>query len=65
MGSELRPKLLCACQDTCEWDDVLHLAEFHGLAPLLHKHLTTVAKEIDIPKDIMRGLRFLSIRHKK
>jgi hypothetical protein len=57
--------LLRACQYTCEWDDVLHFAEFHGMAPLLHKHLTTVAEEIDLPNDIMRGLRFLSIRHKQ
>jgi len=65
MGSALRQQLLVACQDVSDWDDLLQMAEYHGLAPLLHEHLSIVAIEIDIPKDVMRGLRFLSIRHKQ
>jgi len=64
MESELRQQLLIACQDMSNWDELLHMAEYHGLAPLLHKHVSSVADEIDLPKGIMRGLRFLSIRHK-
>lgn len=63
MRTELRQQLSVACQDVSGWDDLLQVAEYHGLAPLLHEHLSTVAIDMELPKDVIRGLKFLSIRH--
>lgn len=45
------------------WEKLLELAEKHGLAPLFHKHLTTVG--IELPVDFLRALRLLCIRHRQ
>ena len=60
----LQQKLLqAACADCRQWDDLLPIAEKHGISPLLHKHLSVL--DADIPREVLRGLRFLSIRHQR
>lgn len=58
-------QLVDGCAAIEDWDNLLHQAEFHGLAPLLHKHLNPLAKESEIPADFMRGLKFLHLRHQQ
>lgn len=56
-------ELAQVCKDFNAWDELLLAAEDHGMAPLLHMHLTKV--KADFPEDFIRGLRLLTLRHKQ
>lgn len=65
MHREQRQLLVAACREVNNWDDLLHQAEYHGLAPLLHHHVTAAGIDVDVPDTFIRGLRLLSLRHKQ
>lgn len=56
-------QLVAACDGFQQWDDLLRLAEKHGVAPLLQRHLAVIEEEI--PTAFIRSLRFLSLRHQR
>jgi hypothetical protein len=56
-------QLAIACRNFENWDELLFLAEEHGMAPLLHQHLKEI--EAKIPESFQRGARFLCLRHKE
>ncbi len=58
-----RGQLIKACNSFQQWDDLLHLAEKHGMGPLLYRHLTAVSEHV--PGTFLRGLRFLCLRHQQ
>jgi hypothetical protein len=46
-----------------QWDELLEKVERHGMGPLLFRHITLLHR--DIPADFLRGLKFLSLRHRQ
>ncbi len=56
-------QLVNVCSSFERWDELLHQAEGHGLAPLVNHHLVRISKDADIPPSILRGLKILSLRH--
>ncbi len=58
-----REILVSRCHSQIDWGQLLDLAEVHGLAPLLYKHLTML--DIDLPLDFLRSLRMLCLRHRQ
>lgn len=58
-----RRQLAKACNSFNQWDDLLYQAEEQGMGPLLHRHLAEI--EGEVPGTFLRGLRFLSLRHKQ
>ncbi len=58
-----RGQLIIACNNFQQWDELLNLAEKHGMGPLLYRHLTAISE--DVPSTFLRGLRFLCLRHQQ
>ncbi len=56
--------LVTACATFSKWDELLlSKAEEQGMGPLLHRHLASL--EETLPDSFLRGLRFLSLRHRQ
>ncbi|MEJ2058720.1 MAG: nucleotidyltransferase family protein, partial [Desulfofustis sp.] len=62
MHEMLEQALLDYRRNQQSWDELIHEAERHGLAPLLYKHLQEV--EFNLPKDQQRMLRSLHQRNR-
>ncbi len=60
---DLQQLLVAACRDISNWEQLLQQAEEQGLAPLVNRHLKPLPEHI--PASFLRGLRFLSLRHKQ
>lgn len=60
---DLQQLLTAACRDISNWEPLLQQAEKQGLAPLINRHLTPMQEHIPAP--FLRGLRFLSLRHRQ
>ncbi|RTZ99167.1 MAG: hypothetical protein DSY90_01965 [Deltaproteobacteria bacterium] len=63
MHSVHRRRLAAACEGYTEWDALLHLAEAHGMGPLLNRHIA--AAKLNVPPSFIRGLRLLALRHRQ
>lgn len=66
MHREQRQLLVTVCREITNWNDhLLHQAEYHGLAPLLHHHVAAAGCDVEVADNFIRGLRLLSLRHKQ
>lgn len=59
---QLEEKISKSCASVTDWDGLLATAEQQGLAPLLHRHLTTL--NLPIPAQAKRSLHLLALRHR-
>ena len=60
MYGQLQEHLRVYAEQNLPWDVLLHEAELHGVAPLLHKHLSHLG--MAIPRHARRQLQSLSLR---
>ncbi len=60
---DLHRLLTAACREINNWKLLLQQVEEQGLAPLVNRHLTPHREQI--PASFLRGLRFLSLRHRQ
>ncbi|RUM42704.1 MAG: hypothetical protein DSY80_06750 [Desulfocapsa sp.] len=61
--AEHQTQLIAACTEFEAWNTLLVLAEEQGMGPLLSRHLTFAG--ISSPTVFLRGLKFLSLRHRQ
>jgi len=61
--AEQQNQLIAACSGFHAWNELLILAEQEGMGPLLSRHLRL--SQITVPDTFSRGLKFLSLRHRR
>ncbi|KAB2888884.1 MAG: nucleotidyltransferase family protein [Desulfobulbaceae bacterium] len=59
---QLNERIIPCCAAVTDWDAVLAEAERHGMAPLLHWHLSPLADSC--PSQVKMALRLLYLRHR-
>ena len=63
LPAELVPELERRSVLVQDWDELLPLAEEHGIGPLLHSHLTEAS--VDLPPGVRRQLQAVYVRHQR